>query len=490
MQGPDVLIAGLGPVGQLLANLLGARGVRVLAVDHAAGPSDLPRSATADDEVLRILQAAGLDGALEPHLLPQPRVSFVTAGGRRMTLLDTGGAGPNGHPVIVAWHQPTVERVLCAGLGRFASVQARWGAGVTRLEPDGDGVTVTLQGGERVRAGWVVGCDGAGSAVRRLAGIGFAGSSFAQPRLVVDAEVSASPPGLDHVHFVGDPRRPAVTLPMAPGRHRWERMTSAAEDHAALATAVTAGIDGTVARATVYEFHARSAGTWRAGRVLLAGDAAHVMPPFAGQGLGAGMRDAANLAWKLAAVLDGAPAALLDTYETERRPDVRAATRVAIAWGAVLQTRRPRLARLRDGALLALDATPPGGWLRRRARPQPVHRRGAVLRPRRRGHGALFPQPAVIGASGRRARLDDLLGDGWSVLGELGAEEREAWLALGARIPAFDDVEGTVAAWLAGHGAAWVALRPDRFVFACGRAGEAGIAAAAASAWMGKRPAS
>jgi 3-(3-hydroxy-phenyl)propionate hydroxylase len=484
----DVLIAGLGPVGQLLANLLGSRGVRVLAVDPAARPSGLPRAATADDEVLRILQSAGLDAAVGAHMLPQPRVSFVGAGGRRMTLLETDGPQPNGHPALVAWHQPGVERVLSAGLGRFASVQARWGAGVQALEPlAGGGVRATLDDGERVTASWVVGCDGAGSAVRRLAGIGFEGSSFAQPWLVVDAEVDADAPGLeDHVHFVGDPRRPGVALPMAPGRHRWEWMTSAREDHAALTAAMTARIDGRIARATVYEFHARTAGAWRAGRILLAGDAAHVMPPFAGQGLGAGMRDAANLAWKLDAVLRGAPEALLDTYEAERRPDVRAATRVAVAWGGVLQTRRPRLARARDTVLFTLDATPAGGWLRGRARPAPRYRKGAVLRPLRSGAGLLFPQPLVTGASGRRVRLDEVLGHGWAVLGTLTPGERAAWERAGARIPVLQDPDGVIGAWLGRHRADWVALRPDRHVFACGRAGEAGAAAAAAAAWLGR----
>jgi 3-(3-hydroxy-phenyl)propionate hydroxylase len=238
-------------------------------------------------------------------------------------------------------------------------------------------------------------------------------------------------------------------------------------------------------RRAVYEFHARRADRWRAGRVLLAGDAAHVMPPFAGLGLAAGARDAAGLAWRLAAVVAGAPASLLDTYEAERRPEVRAATWVALWWGRVLQTRRPGLARARDSVLFALDPTPAGAWLRTRARPSPALRRGALLRPRRRGTGVLFPQPWVV-AGGRRIRLDDVLGDGWAVLGSLEPAERAAWEAAGARIPELDDADGAIAAWLARHRATWVALRPDRHVFGCGRAGEAARAAAAARAWLGR----
>lgn len=455
-----MLIAGLGPVGQLLANALGARGIRVIAVDAAAGPSGEPRSATTDDEVLRIFQSVGLDGALEPHLAISSRVSFLTAGGRRLTLLETGGLGPSGHPPLAAWHQPGVERVLLAGMARFAGVEGRWGVGVESIGAErGDGIDVRLTDGSTVRAKFVVGCDGAGSRVRRLSGIGFAGSTAAQPWRVIDLQVTgeeaAALPG--HVTFVGDPVRPAVSLPMAPGRHRIEL----------LGAAPAPPLAGTVEREAVYGFHARVADRWRAGRVLLAGDAAHVMPPFGGQGLAAGARDAANLAWKLEAVLRGAPDALLDTYEAERRPAVLAATRVALAWGGLLQTRRVRLAHARDLALLAASPTPLGALLRARARPPTRYRTGALARPARRGVGDLLPQPA---------RLDDRLGPGWAVIGELSAGERAAWEALGARM-----VDSP-----APGGAAWAALRPDRHVFALGRVGEAERAAAAAGTWLGR----
>lgn len=482
----DVLIAGLGPVGQLLANLLGARGLSVVAVDPADGPAGQPRAATTDDEVLRILQGVGLAGALAPHLAVQPKVSFVAADGRRMTLLETG-PGASGHPSLAAWHQPAVERVLTAGLLRFASVQARFGVGVEALEPEPSRIRVRLSDAASVEAAWVVGCDGARSAVRRLSAIGFDGSTSAQPWVVVDTLVDHPPAGLDHVHFIGDPRRPAVTLPMAPDRHRWEFQCSRAEADALLASPgrVAALVEGRVERRAVYEFHARTAASWRSGRVLLAGDAAHLMPPFGGQGLAAGARDAANLAWKLAAVVGGAPPRLLDTYEEERRPAVRMATRVALAWGAVLQTRRPRLARARDHVMFAVGPTPLGTWLRRRARPRPRLRRGVLWRPRRPGTGVLFPQPSVR-VQGRRARLDDVLGDGWAVLGELSSRETAAWRSIGARVPeGVEDADRAIAVWLDRHRATWVALRPDRYVFAVGRPGEAVRAAAAAAAWLG-----
>ncbi len=471
----DVLIAGLGPVGQLLGNLLGARGLRVLAVDPASGPSAQPRAATTDDRTLRSFQSVGLVEALNPHLAVQPRVSFVAADGRRLTLLKTG-PGPSGHPSLVGWHQPGAERVLLAGLGRFSSVRTSWGVGVERLEPAEDAVRVGLSDGTAVEAAWVVGCDGAASAVRRLSGIRFGGSTFAQRWLVIDTRVVSTPDDRDHVHFNGDPRRPAVTLPTAPGRHRWEFQGDG--------RVPPGSVQGTVERQAVYEFHARTADRWRAGRVLLAGDAAHLMPPFGGQGLAQGIRDAANLAWKLDAVVQGAPARLLDTYEIERRPEVRSVTRVARYWGAVLQTRRPRLAGMRDAVMFTIDPTPVGSWLRKQARPQPRLRRGVLLRPRRAGVGQLFPQPTVR-VSGRRTRLDDVLGLGWTVLGELDCHEATAWKALGARVlGAVDDCDGEIAAWLERHRATWVVLRPDRVAFATGGPGEATPAAAVARVWI------
>jgi 3-(3-hydroxy-phenyl)propionate hydroxylase len=443
--------------------------------------------------VLRIVQSAGLDEALRPHLAVQSRVSFVAADGRRLTLLDAGG-GDEGHPALAAWHQPAIERVLCTGLRRFGSVEARWGVGVAALEPGPDGVTARLTSGPAVRARWVVGCDGGRSAVRRLCGIPFGGSTSAQPWLVVDAEMAAPPPGLDHVHFLGDPRRPAVTLPMAPGRHRWEFLSAPDEDRAALADpaaaqarirAWTGDAEVRIARSAVYDFHARIAARWRAGRVLLAGDAAHLMPPFGGQGLAAGARDVANLEWRLAAVLAGAPDALLDSYEAERRPEVRDATRIAVAWGAVLQTRRPRLARARDAVLFGLDPTPAGAWLRGRARARPRVRRGCVRRGAP-GAGERFPQPWVL-AAGRPVRLDDALGPDWAVLGAPGRAGARAWAALGARRPELEDADGTIGAWLRARDADWAAVRPDRVVFAAGRAADAEAAAREAGAWLRPR---
>lgn len=488
----DVLVCGLGPVGQLLANGLGALGVQTIAIDASAAPYGLPRAATIDDEVLRILQAVGLDRAVLADAQVQRRASYVTAGGRPVEVLRADDS-PLGHPPLVSIHQPSLERTLVAALADRRSVELRWGRRLDRLEPRPDGVLARLDGGGAIRARWAVACDGAASPVRESLGIAFRGSTSPERWLVVDATVDRPLARVPHPYFVGDASRPAVTLPMSPGRHRWEWMLRAGEDPtplldpASIDRRIAPWLDGErvrVERSVVYAFHTRTAERWRDGRVLLAGDAAHAMPPFAGQGFSSGARDVANLAWKLAAVLGSAPEALLDSYEAERRPHVAAMQQLAGRWGGVVQTTRPRAARARDAALVALDASGAGEWLRRHAKPLPTYRAGAFARrphrlPFRRDVGSLFPQPD---------RLDDRLPAGWAAIVRDGAAGA-ALTAVGVPVlplgAGLADPSGAVARWLDRHRAEWVVLRPDRFVFGCGGPAELPPALAALEALRG-----
>ncbi len=495
----DVLVVGLGPVGQLLTNLLGRLGVRALGLDAAPEPVPLPRAAVIDDEVLRILQGIGLDAAVLAGSGVHDRASYVTAGGRRVAVLDAS-RGPLGHPPLVSIHQPSMERSLVAGLAALGSVEARWGVTVERLVERDDGVEALLDDGSSVRARWVVACDGGRSPVRTALGIGFGGSTFAQRWLVVDARVDRPLARVPHPLFVGDPARPIVTLPMGPGRHRWEWMLRPGEDGAPLLARagelMAPWLEGErveVERSLVYTFHSRTAERWRSGHVLLAGDAAHVMPPFAGQGFSSGARDVANLAWKLDAVLRGAPDALLDTYEAERRPHVRAMQQLAVRWGAVVQTTRPRAARARDAVMTTLDGSPVQDWLLANAKPPATAPRGAFAeRPRRlpprRTVGALFPQPRV-GAPGGAVLLDDALPAGWVAL-TLRAPVAGTFRAKGVPVMVvgadLEDVEGVLGAWLRRARADWVLLRPDRYVFACGRAGQEPAALTSLAALLGR----
>jgi 3-(3-hydroxy-phenyl)propionate hydroxylase len=484
----DVLICGLGPVGQLLALLLGDFGVKTIALDEATAPYELPRAAVVDDEVLRIFQAVGLDREILADAQVQPRVSFVTAGGHAVEVLNTE-AGELGQPPLVSIHQPSIERTLVAALERRGAVELLWGRRLEAFDRAADRVTAWVRpvaGGaiESLRCRYLIGCDGGRSGVRQRLGIGFGGSTFVQRWLVVDGLVDRPIARAPHPHFLGDPARPAVSLPMSPGRHRWEWMLHPGEapqpflDQGRIRDLLAPWLRGErvqLERAIVYTFHARVAARWRAGRVLLAGDAAHVMPPFVGQGFSSGARDAANLAWKLDAVLGGAPTRLLDSYEAERRPHVRSMQQLAVRFGGLLQTTRPRGSRYRDRVTELAERSGVLGWARERVKPLPTYGAGAFASapsrlPFRRTVGALFPQPD---------RLDDRLGHGWAVVTGAAAATA-AWEAAGLRT-----VELAGDPWLARHGVEWALLRPDRFVFACGGAAELPAALAALRALLG-----
>lgn len=480
----DVIVCGLGPVGQVLSLLLGDLGVRTLVVDRADDVYPLPRAAVIDDEVLRILQSVGLDDAVLDDAQVQPGASIVTAAGRRVEVL-AARTGRLGHPPLVSIHQPTMERTLLSALGERSSVEVQRGFEVDGVDQRSGRVDVLLrpvQGGQplRVSARYLVGCDGSGSTVRTRLGIPFEGSTAPERWVVVDATVDRPLQKVPHPLFVGDAHRPAVTLPMSPGRHRWEWMVHPGEDPAPLlhADALREAIApwvvnerADVERAVVYAFHTRTAKRWRAGRVLLAGDAAHVMPPFAGQGFSSGARDAANLAWKLHAVLGGAPDRLLDSYEHERRTHVRAMQRTANLMGGLVQATRPAAVRLRDGGLHLIDGTAVQRWITSNVKPLPSYDDGAFVRrparlPWRRTVGTLFPQTD---------RLDDELGPGWTAVA---VDHLAAAACSAAGLVTCDP--GPDGAWLTERGLTWALLRPDRYVYACGQTADV---AAALAAW-------
>lgn len=472
----DVIICGLGPVGQLLALALSDRGVRTLALEARDAPYELPRAAVIDDEVLRILQDVGLDRAVLEQSQVQACASIVTAAGRAVRVLNAE-RGLLGHPPLVSINQPAIERTMLGALDGRELVRVQWGSAVEVVDRRADHVDVWWRpvggGASRcARAAYVVGCDGGGSLVRAQLGIGFAGRTAPQRWVVVDATVDRPLAKVPHPHFIGDRARPTVTLPMSPLRHRWEWMVHPGEDPspllepAAIRAAIAPWLDGEqveIERAVVYTFHTRMAERWRRGRVFLAGDAAHLMPPFVGQGFSSGARDAANLAWKLAEVLRGAHPGLLDSYEAERRPHVAAMQRLANAMGGLVQpTARGRVV-ARDVVLDALDGTAAHRWLTQHVKPLPSYGAGAFAErparlPLRRVVGTLFPQ---------HGRLDDRLPRGWVAL-TADPVVRRAFEARGLAVvaPAGDG------AWLRARGVAFAILRPDRFVFAAGGVGD------------------
>jgi 3-(3-hydroxy-phenyl)propionate hydroxylase len=428
-------------------------------------------------------------------------VRIAGASGRPLAEVAFDDAG-NGMPGLAFFLQPELERALRAGLAGLPTVEVALGTELEGFAQDDRVVTAVLRdaaSGERraVRASYLLACDGARSSVRRALGIGFSGSTFEQRWLVVDL---ATPRPLAHLPYytaVCDPARPFVNMP-CPGGHRFEWMLHPGEDEAAMTDPATVRAllaphldpDAVeVLRAVVYTFHARMASRWRDGRVLLAGDAAHAMPPFAGQGLGSGIRDAANVAWKLAAVVDGRAAdALLDSYERERRPHVQAMIRLNALLGAIFQSTDRRVAAARDGLLRGAMATPLGAWVRRGGpRPAPALPRRARPRIGARG-GAPLVRARVRTLEGAVGGLDDVVGGRFALLGagadprrSLDADALAIWEALGAEYlqvvprggratgapersgeaPVIEDLDGRLVRQLRGGVAI---VRPDRFV--------------------------
>lgn len=462
----DVLICGLGPVGQLLALMLGRRGVSVIAIDESSEPFDLPRAAVVDDEVLRIFQTAGIREEILDDCQVQHEVSFVPERGPALTLLEPDGSLQGQHG-LVSIHQPSMEKTITEAAAAQKSVALRRGARLESFEDLGTGVVVSVRdtatdSTETIHAEWLVGCDGANSRVRQLLGIEFGGSTFRQRWLVVDVKLDRPLATVPHPHFFGDPKRPTVSLPMSPGRHRWEWMLHPGEDEQPFLDPESIrdrlepwleGEEATVERAVIYTFQRRTAARWRKGRALLAGDAAHLMPPFAGQGFSSGARDVANLSWKLEAVLDGAPECLIDSYEAERRPHLEAMSRLAVTVGSFVQTADRTVALLRDVLLRAADVTGLAVWARKRVKPLPAYAGGAfAVAPAR------HPFNQVVGSQFPQAPE--------------GTDGPAEWLAVcrkEADACRFEDagVAGRIDE-IKALKADWVLLRPDRFVYAAG----------------------
>ena len=436
MTATDVAIVGLGPVGATLANLLGRLGLSVAVFERDRAAYTLPRAVHFDDEAMRVFQAAGLAEEIAAGTHVSPGTLFVDGSGR--TMLDWSrpmAVGPQGWHVSYRFHQPTLEGVLRAGLARFPHVRLRLGCEVA--DP------------EALDARYVVGCDGARSTVRAAIGAASEDLGFDERWLVIDLLLKRPRPDLgDYTRQFCDPVRPATYVRATGRRRRWEiRLEDGEDDRPETVWRLLAPWigpeDADIERAVVYRFHAVVARRWRRGRLFIAGDAAHQTPPFLGQGLCAGIRDAHNLAWKLAAALErGAPDALLASYASERIPHVRAYVDLAVRMGRLLNatgTREAVSARAARG-----EAADRMESIRPRLGPG-LHRGASPL------VGRPGPQPRL--ADGRR--LDDALGPRPALL----LREPAALATAGvAAVAAGED-------WLAAHGLAAALLRPDRYVY-------------------------
>jgi flavoprotein hydroxylase len=500
----DVIIVGCGPVGAVLAALLGQRGWRVEVLERRPVAYTLPRATSFDGETARLLAATGIGAGLGRISESATGYQWRSAAGKVLLDIEFSRVGRYGWPDANTMHQPALEELLAGRLAELPSVSVRPGHRVVDIAESERGVAATAQteDGETsvFKARWLVGCDGANSFVRNHAGVAVTDLGFSYEWLLCDVRLNTPREFIPTNVQLCDPERPTTLVGSGPGRRRWEFMLLPGEaegdlgstDDMAWRLLARQGVTPRTAallRSDVYRFRAMSADQWRAGRVFLAGDAAHLMPPFAGQGMCTGIRDAANLAWKLDLVLAGrAPEPLLDTYTVERRPQAKAAVVASVKLGRVICVTDPAAAADRDAAILAngggRTTTPPaaepltGGLIHRAA--------GGYT-----GAGDVIIAGRVE-ANGVTGRFDDLAGRGFVLLTTEDLEhaltrtQRSFLAGLDARMarllpvgPAATapgevrDVDGAYHAYLAGLGASTVLVRPDFHVF--GTAGRGGI---------------
>ena len=496
----DVAIVGYGPVGQALAALLGRAGHRVMVFERFQDIYRLPRAVHLDHEIMRLLQLLGLADVLAEEMVPVDDYRWLGADGELLLRFDRHGLAPSGWEGDYMFFQPELE----AAIHRDACIP--WGVTVERgwaaegLKDAGDHVQLTIhrvseeepgqlaRTGEyrTVRARWLVGADGANSFVRETCGISRRDLGFRERWLVVDAEPHDMG-ALAHLPVASqrcDPARPTTIVQSGPRHRRWEFMLLPNEQPSdfedtervwALLEPWYRPEDGPLTRSTVYEFRSMVADEMRKGRVLIVGDAAHLTPPFLGQGLCSGLRDAANAAWKLDLVLRGvADERLLSTIEAERQLQNETVIRLAIELGKVLCQLDPEAAAERDATLRAAGPPPPLELapLTRGLLHQPIGEPDPLA-------GTLSVQ-GVVAHAGREGRFDDVVGAGFQLivaegdpLDRLSGAERKLLDTLGATVASLDptaphgvqDVDGRLTAWLSEHNAHAVLVRPDFYVF-------------------------
>ncbi len=477
----DVVIVGRGPVGSTLANLLGLCGMRTLVLEREAKAYHLPRAVHFDDECMRVFQTIGLADALLPHLTLSPGMRFVDAEGR--LLLDwprTRELTAMGWNLSYRFHQPDLEDILNQGLERWPHVELRTRCEVFALEQDRTGARVRYEdlGTGRlveVPCYYVVGCDGARSLVRRFIGSAMEDLGFHERWLVLDVLLKCERPDLGDFSVQHcNPQRPATYIRGTGNRRRWEITVHPDEDAVdvtqparvwQLLSPWLKSDEAEIERAAVYTFHSAVAHQWRAGRFLLAGDSAHQTPPFLGQGMCAGIRDAANLAWKLAYAVGGrATPDLLDSYQSERAPHVREFIELAIRLGGLINTKAVE-------AALATGTAQGDGQIKLDVQ-KPLLGQGLAA-----GHcsmtGKLAPQFRI----GDLGRSDDRVGYRFALLcgaqlnAALTEPQRVALDAADVTILRGEDAAG-LDAWLGEHGLQAVLVRPDRYILGAVRKSE------------------
>ncbi|MGU3781940.1 bifunctional 3-(3-hydroxy-phenyl)propionate/3-hydroxycinnamic acid hydroxylase [Burkholderia metallica] len=519
----SVAIVGAGPNGAAMANLLGLYGVATVIIEKAPQIVEFPRAVGIDDEALRLFQTAGLADELSRDIIQNVPLRMFKANGEcfadiRPSMREFGWWRRN------IFMQQLAERTLRDGLARYPHVSLRTGDEVVGVAQDDERVTLQVRRADgrhyALEADYVVAADGGRSPMREWLGVKLAGTTHPMKWVVVDVKNA----GLDQpcTALNCDPRRPNVCIYLPFNFRRWEFLVFPHEDEEAIArpesirALIAPYVDDVdrleIVRARTYTHHSRIAERFVVGRVALVGDAAHLTPPWVGQGLNAGLRDVGNLAWKLAGVVNGAlHPGVINTYESERRDHAKAMIDLADTFGAMLMPTSRLVAFLRD-RFLGLARFAPGlkdYILQMRFKPMPSYTRGVVLPGVPGGAvGRMIAQPDVETADGVRRKLDDVLGPWFSIVGWqcdpqacLSDDDRAYWAALGATFiqvnrsrsgtgragrlasgygsTCVEDVDNALATWFDRHPGPLVVVRPDRYVAAqTDAAGIAGVTAA------------
>jgi 3-(3-hydroxy-phenyl)propionate hydroxylase len=499
-----VAIVGAGPTGLTLANLLGTYGVPCLVLERNAATVHEPRAVSIDDESLRTMQAAGLAAEVMSETVHGYGSHYYSARGRCFAKVQPTEQ-PYGFPRRNAFRQPIFERQLRDALARFPHVTASFEHELLSFTQDAGGVRLRVRhdGNEGdATCDYLVACDGASSPVRRVLGIAMSGSTFRERWLIVDLE--NSPVSSPHTKVFSNPKRPCIALP---GPHLTRRYEFMLHDHEReedmlapetvqdLLETHEAAPESRIVRTVVYTFHARLAERWSEGRVFLAGDAAHLTPPFAGQGMNSGLRDAANLAWKLAAVTQGKLGpGLLRSYEPERRDHAWAMIEFALNIGRVMRPANALAAFAIETGFRVLSLYPKARdyIAQMKFKPPPRFAEGFIVPDGETARttlvGRMVPQPRVRDGEGREVLLDDVLGPGFALLVRSSRAatavprlKGKPWRDLDARIVVMADTVPAEALAarelspdprLASLNDHVLLLRPDRYVAACMRVDE------------------
>lgn len=519
---PDVVVVGAGPVGMTAAALLAARGVPVAVLEASDQTSAEPKAISIDDESLRTFADAGIIDPIMQIVSPGTGTKYFDRHGNELFHARGEGGFRVGHPFKNPFAQPDLERVLASELDTNPHVDLRFGARVAGLEESDGQVAVRIAGAtaiDTVMTRFVIGADGGRSTVRQSLGIAMHGRTYQTPWLVVDT--LNDPHRQMYGMHLGTPERPTVIVAGKGGRCRYEFLLHQGEgnaderpDHALIAKLLSPYREiepEEVERAVVYTFNGLIAESWRRGNVFLSGDAAHMMPPFAGQGLNSGIRDVANLCWKLADVLDGRlSVSVLDTYEPERRPHAQASVRLSERLGRTVMTTSARLAEARDRLIADALATDEGRTFLERMRYRPsLHVTDGLVAPTTETAdvvGRLVRQPRAFDMGTSAVRyLDAVTGYRWLLLGV--GVGGDAWRETHALVSALDaarvhvcladelpdsvqegihvlvDVDGTIEEEFSAHRGTFLLVRPDHVVAASWQQGRHADAAGAVMTW-------